>query len=105
VRSLNAWYLNDEPVTLTSAYVSALLANAGDPRSPYWDLSRNETLPAESLLASRMQAMALAAVGQLGATANWHRIMSEWIRDSAPDSPLGRAEAEFFAARYGDLRR
>jgi hypothetical protein len=99
VRALNAWYANDETLALTPQYVSSLLAHAGDPRSPYWDLMRNETLPAESLLASRMQAMALAAVGQLNASANWHRMMSEWICGSPPGSALGIAEAEFFAAR------
>jgi predicted unusual protein kinase regulating ubiquinone biosynthesis (AarF/ABC1/UbiB family) len=99
VRALNAWYASDEPVTLTPQYVSCLLAHAGDPRSPYWDLMRNETLPAESLLASRMQAMALATVGQLNPRANWHRIMSEWICGSAPSSALGVIEGEFFAAR------
>jgi hypothetical protein len=43
--------------------------------------------------------MALAAVGQLRATANWHRIMSEWLYGAHPSSPLGLAEAEFFGAR------
>jgi predicted unusual protein kinase regulating ubiquinone biosynthesis (AarF/ABC1/UbiB family) len=96
VRAINAWYTNDEPVTLTSQYVSALLAHAGDPRSEYWDLMKNETIPPESVFASRMQAMTLGTVGQLGATANWHRIMSEWICGSPPTSPLGLAEARFF---------
>jgi predicted unusual protein kinase regulating ubiquinone biosynthesis (AarF/ABC1/UbiB family) len=96
VRAINAWYTNDEPVTLTPQYVSALLAHAGDPRSEYWDLMKNETIPAESVFASRMQAMTLGTVGQLKATANWHRIMSEWIYDSHPTSPLGLAEARFF---------
>jgi hypothetical protein len=81
VRALNAWYASDEPVTLTPEYVSGLLAHAGDPRSPYWELMRNETLPSPN--------------------ANWHRIMSEWICGSPPSSPLGTAEAEFFAARLG----
>jgi predicted unusual protein kinase regulating ubiquinone biosynthesis (AarF/ABC1/UbiB family) len=99
IRALNAWYVSDEPVTLSPQYVSGLLAHAGDPRSPYWDLMRNETLPAQSLLASRMQAMTLAAVAQLNPTANWHQIMSEWISGSPPRSPLGAAEAEFFADR------
>jgi hypothetical protein len=99
VRVLNAWYAEDELLTLTPEYVSRVLANAGDPRSPYWDLMRNETLPAESLLASRMQAMTLALIGQLGATANWHRIMQEWLYGAAPGSPLGLAEAEFFGRR------
>ena len=48
VRSLNSWYANDEPVTLTPAYVSRLMVNAGDPRSEYWDLMRNENMPADS---------------------------------------------------------
>jgi predicted unusual protein kinase regulating ubiquinone biosynthesis (AarF/ABC1/UbiB family) len=96
VRAINAWYTNDEPVTLTSQYVSAVLAHAGDPRSEYWDLMRNETIPPESVFASRMQAMTLGTVGQLRATANWHRIMSEWICGSLPTSPLGLAEARFF---------
>jgi hypothetical protein len=97
VRAINAWYTNDEPVMLTSQYVSALLAHAGDPRSEYWDLMRNETLPPESLFASRRQAMTLGTVAQLRATANWHHIMSEWICGSLPTSPLGLAEATFFA--------
>ena len=96
VRAINAWYTNDEPVTLTPQYVSALLAHAGDPRSEYWDLMRNETIPPESLFATRMQAMTLGMVGQLRATANWHRIMSEWISGSLPSSRLGLAEARFF---------
>jgi predicted unusual protein kinase regulating ubiquinone biosynthesis (AarF/ABC1/UbiB family) len=96
VRAINAWYAEDKPLTLSPQYVSTLLAHAGDPRSRYWNLTRNETIPAESLLSSRMQVMALAAVGQLGATANWHRVMSEWLYGSVPTSPLGLAEGEFF---------
>ncbi|HEX3979182.1 MAG TPA: AarF/ABC1/UbiB kinase family protein [Solirubrobacteraceae bacterium] len=96
VRAINAWYVDDEPVTLTTQYVSSLLAHAGDPRSKYWDLMRNETVPAESLLSSRMQVMTLAAIGQLRARANWHSVMAEWLYGSPPATPLGAAEAEFF---------
>jgi predicted unusual protein kinase regulating ubiquinone biosynthesis (AarF/ABC1/UbiB family) len=104
VRAINAWYMDDEPVTLTPQYVSSLLAHAGDPRSEYWDLMRNETVPAESLLSSRMQVMTLAAVGQLGATANWHRVMCEWLYGSLPTSPLGLAEASFFGIQGAPAR-
>ena len=96
VRALNAWYADDEPVTLTPEYVSALLVDAGDPRSDYWDLMKDETLPPDSLFASRMQGMTLATIGQLRPTANWHRIMSEWLYGSVPMSSLGLAEADFF---------
>ena len=99
VRAINAWYVDDEPVTLSPQYVSSLLAHAGDPRSQSWDLMRNETIPAESLLSSRMQVMTLAAIGQLSARANWHRVMAEWLYGSRPTSPLGVAEAEFFESR------
>ncbi len=96
VCALNAWYATDEPVTLTPEYVSSLLVDAGDPRSDYWDLIKNETMPADSLFATRMQGMTLAAIGQLRATANWHRVISEWLYGVIPTSPLGLAEARFF---------
>ena len=96
VRALNAWYADDKPVTLTPRYVSRLMLDAGDPRSEYWELMRNETIPTDSLFSNRMQGMTLAVIGQLGATANWHRVMCEWLYGSAPASALGEAEAEFF---------
>jgi len=80
------------------------IAHAGDPRSPYWELMKNETIPAESLLAGRMQVMTLATVAQLDPTANWHRIMCEWLYASAPASPLGFAEAQFFQTAVASSR-
>jgi hypothetical protein len=96
VRALNAWYAEDEPVTLTPQYVSRLMLDAGNPHSEYWDLMRNETIPSDSLFSNRMQGMTLAVLGQLTATANWHRVMCEWLYGSVPSSPLGAAEAAFF---------
>jgi len=105
VRALNVWYADDEPLTLTPAYISRLMVDAGDPRSDYWDLMRNETIPASSLFSNRMQGMTLAVIGQLNATVNWHRAMSEWIYGAAPSSPLGIAEAEFFAGSSTSAQR
>ena len=105
VRALNAWYAVDEPITLTPEYVSRLLRDAGDPRSEYWDLMRNETIPPDSLFSNRMQGMTLAVIGQLRATANWHRVMSEWLYGSAPSSELGEAEARFFCLPSSPVRR
>ena len=98
VQALNRWYASDEALTLTPEYVSALLADAGDPRSRYWELMKNETMPSDSLFSNRMQGMTLAAIGQLRATGNWHRIMLEWLYGATPFSSLGLAEAEFFGA-------
>ena len=104
VRALNSWYARDEPVTLTPRYVSRLMLDAGDPRSEYRDLMQSETIPAESLFSNRMQAMTLAALGQIEATANWHRVMCEWLYDSPPASALGLAEAEFFGSSRSSRR-
>ena len=81
------------------------MLDAGDPRSEFWEPMRNETVPADSLFANRMEGMTLAVVGQLNATANWHRVMSEWIYGAAPCSPLGVAEATFFGARASSTPR
>jgi hypothetical protein len=81
------------------------MVDAGDPRSEYWDMMRNETIPPDSLFSNRMQGMALGVLGALRATANWHRIMAEWLYGSPPSSPLGKAEAEFFAGLAPALAR
>ena len=66
---------------------------------------KNETVPADSLFSNRMQGMTLAVVGQLNATANWHRVMSEWIYGGVPSSPLGLAEHHFFGAPAASIRK
>jgi tRNA A-37 threonylcarbamoyl transferase component Bud32 len=105
VRAVNAWYADDRDFTITPEYVSRLIIDTGDPRSEYWDMMKNETMPPDSLFASRMQSMTLGVLGQLRATANWHRIMSEWLYGSLPLSPLGAAEAEFFGRPPAPVRR
>jgi hypothetical protein len=43
--------------------------------------------------------LTLAVLGQLHATANWHRIAREWIYGDDPVTELGRAEADFYRRR------
>jgi predicted unusual protein kinase regulating ubiquinone biosynthesis (AarF/ABC1/UbiB family) len=93
VRSLQGWYAEDRDFTITRRYVSQIMVDAGDPRSEYWELMKRGTLPPDALLARRMEGLTLAVLGQLDATANWHRIMSEWLYDGPPATPLGEAEA------------
>jgi predicted unusual protein kinase regulating ubiquinone biosynthesis (AarF/ABC1/UbiB family) len=99
VQSLQGWYAEDREFTITRGYVARMLVDAGDPRSEYWDLMKRGTLPADALLARRMEALTLGVLGQLEATANWHRIISEWLYDGPPATPLGEAEAGFFTRR------
>src|SRR3954465_7192197 len=99
VRSLQEWYAEDRPFSITREYMSRIMVDAGDPRSEYWDLVKRGTLPPDAMLARRMEALTLGVLGQLGATANWHAIMSEWLYDGPPATPLGEDEAGFWVTR------
>ena len=68
-----------------------MLIDFGDPRSEHWELMKRETLPPEAMLARRMEALTLGVLGQLGATANWHRIAREWLYGDPPVHLAGRA--------------
>ena len=78
-----------------------MLIDFGDPRSRHWQLMRRETMPPQAMLARRMEALTLGVLGQLGATANWHRIAREWLFGDPPSTALGRAEQPFHDARGG----
>lgn len=97
-RSVTSWYVDDREVTLGKDVVAQVLIDFGDPRSDYWEMLRHETLPPEALLARRMEALTLGVIGQLGSTANWHRIAREWFFGDPPATPLGKEEASFFGA-------
>ena len=71
----------------------------GSPGSRDWELVRRFSLPPEALLARRMEALTLGVLGQLQATANWHRIMREWLYGGEPSTPLGEQEAALLGAR------
>jgi predicted unusual protein kinase regulating ubiquinone biosynthesis (AarF/ABC1/UbiB family) len=91
------WYIEDRELTIDRELVAAVLIDFGDPRSRHWQLMRRETMPPQAMLARRMEALTLGVLGQLGATANWHRIAREWLFDDAPSSELGELEHPFHA--------
>jgi predicted unusual protein kinase regulating ubiquinone biosynthesis (AarF/ABC1/UbiB family) len=93
------WYIEDREVTVDRALVSQVLIDFGDPRSRHWQLMRRETMPAQAMLARRMEALTLGVLGQLGATANWHRIAREWLFGDEPSTELGRLEQPFHLRR------
>jgi predicted unusual protein kinase regulating ubiquinone biosynthesis (AarF/ABC1/UbiB family) len=89
------WYIEDREVTVDRELVSQVLIDFGDPRSRHWQLMRRETMPPQAMLARRMEALTLGVLGQLGATANWHRIAREWLFGDSPSTELGRLEESF----------
>jgi hypothetical protein len=91
--------MRDEEVELSSSYVMKVIEVTSDPRSEYYDLLRQEAVPAEELMGRRMETGLLAVLAQLGARRNWHRIMREWLFADPPSTELGTAEWEYFEQR------
>jgi predicted unusual protein kinase regulating ubiquinone biosynthesis (AarF/ABC1/UbiB family) len=98
-RDVTGWYIDDREVTIDRGVVTRVMIDMGDPRSRHWELMRRETMPAQAMLARRMEALTVGVLGQLGATANWHRIAREWLFGDPPATPLGELEYEFFGRR------
>ena len=96
---VTAWYIEDREVTVDRALVAQTLIDFGDPRSRHWQLMRRETMPPQAMLARRMEALTLGVLGQLEATANWHRIAREWLFGDPPSTELGALEEPFHTAR------
>jgi predicted unusual protein kinase regulating ubiquinone biosynthesis (AarF/ABC1/UbiB family) len=90
------WYAFDEEFTIDREYVRQVMIDVSAPHSRFWELMRRQTMPPQTMFARRMEALTLAVLGQLEATANWHRIAREWLYGDPPATPLGEAEAKFF---------
>ena len=63
----------DEERTIDADTVMTAMAAMTDPRSEFYDLVRQQSLPADELMGQRMQTGVLAVLGQLNATRNWMR--------------------------------
>jgi predicted unusual protein kinase regulating ubiquinone biosynthesis (AarF/ABC1/UbiB family) len=57
------------------------------------------TLPPETILIRRMHGIVAVVLEQLRAGADWGAIAAEYLHGAPPATPLGSAEADFFASR------
>jgi predicted unusual protein kinase regulating ubiquinone biosynthesis (AarF/ABC1/UbiB family) len=99
VKMVGGWYLQDGEVRISPKRVMKMIEVTSDPRSDFYDLIRRESLPADELMGRRMETGLLAVLAQLRATANWHRIMREWVYADPPSTVLGEAEWRYFERR------
>ncbi|MEJ7875155.1 MAG: AarF/ABC1/UbiB kinase family protein, partial [Solirubrobacterales bacterium] len=72
---------------------------AGDPRSTHFRTMRHQDMNPEHLIGRRLELLVLAVLGELEASANWHRIAREWMYGDDPVTELGRQEAAFLDSR------
>lgn len=89
--------LHDEPSTYTRAFARRAIAASMNADSPYVATLRRLNMPAEYLLLNRITFGLNSLLARLEPTANWHRIVGELVAGEPPSTPLGEAEAAFFA--------
>jgi predicted unusual protein kinase regulating ubiquinone biosynthesis (AarF/ABC1/UbiB family) len=99
VKLVGGWYMEDREVQLTPRLVMKMIEVTSDPRSEFFDMVRKENVPADELMGRRMETGLMAVLAQLRATANWHRIMREWVYADPPSTVLGAAEWRYFERR------
>lgn len=98
-RAVGGWYMTDAEITIDADTVMTAMEAMTDPRSEFYDLIRQESLPADELMGQRMQTGVLAVLGQLRATRNWCAIGREWWLAAEPATALGREEWAYFEAK------
>ena len=98
-RDITELYVEDRELTVDRALVTRTLIDSGDPRSVHWELLRRGTYPADAMFARRMEGLVLGVLGQLGATANWHRIVRELMFGDPPSTPLGELDSAWYDER------
>jgi len=93
--------MHDETVTITPQWSADVMARFFDPSGPYGPIAKAANLPASFVIIQRINLGLMAILGDLRATANFRRIADElwpWV-DGAPSTEMGKAEAEWLAAR------
>ncbi len=99
VKLVGGWYLEDKQLEITPQLVMKMIEVTSDPRSDFYDLVRKEAIPADELMGRRMETGLLAVLAQLRATANWHRMMREWVYGEPGSTVLGEADWRYFEKR------
>ncbi|MET9491716.1 AarF/ABC1/UbiB kinase family protein [Nocardia sp. NPDC006630] len=99
VLSACEWALVDEDLTITPELASGAFILAVDPRGSEFAGMKQQNLPPEHLFSRRAEFLTFGVLGQLEATANWHRIAREWLYGDDPVTELGRAHREWLSTR------
>jgi predicted unusual protein kinase regulating ubiquinone biosynthesis (AarF/ABC1/UbiB family) len=95
--------MEDRELEFTPEFASETIRRMFDPSSPYAHVARSSNVPPAFVITQRINLGLHAVLGRLRARRNWRRIAFElWpFTNGEPSTPLGEAEAAFFAARGG----
>jgi len=98
-RATGDWYLHDGVRTIDPDYVARVSARLLDLSPRIMRQVRAMRVPPEEVWFRRLQVGVFAVLGHLRATANWHRIMREYVLGEEPATELGRADWAFWSRR------
>ncbi len=93
--------LHDAEVTITPQWSTDAVSRYFDPTGPYGPIIKAANLPASFVIIQRINLGLMAILGDLEATANFRGIADElwpWV-DGPPSTEMGKAEADWLAAR------
>lgn len=99
VMSASEWCLVDEELPITPELASGAFLLAMDPRASEFTGMKRQNLPPEHLFSRRADFLTFGILGQLGTSANWHRIAREWLYGDEPTTELGRQHQQWLAER------
>ena len=84
-----------QPFTFTPDFVAGMLGRMADMDK---EVRRHSTIPKDFVFTNRIFIGLYSVLGALRATADWRAIFDEDV-SGVPTTPLGRLDAEFFAAK------
>ncbi|RMI35622.1 AarF/ABC1/UbiB kinase family protein [Nocardia stercoris] len=99
VLSASQWCLVDDELPITPELACGAVLLAIDPRLAQFAGMKRQNLPPEHLLSRRADLHTFGLLGQLRATANWHRIAREWLYGDPPQTECGVLHQNWKAAR------
>jgi predicted unusual protein kinase regulating ubiquinone biosynthesis (AarF/ABC1/UbiB family) len=102
---LLVWYRNplkalvaDQPVTLTPEFVSDSVRDTWSPLGPAANVLRKLNTEGDYVFQLRIDLGLMSVLGDLRATADWRAIAAEWDFGGPSATPMGEADATFWAA-------
>jgi predicted unusual protein kinase regulating ubiquinone biosynthesis (AarF/ABC1/UbiB family) len=92
-----------QPFRATPEWLADMIAVQYSPTGPSGKVVRSVSTPAEFTFLSRIDMGVMSVLAELRATADWRAIVEEMDFDGPPATAMGRAEAEYWAARAGEV--
>src|SRR5215471_13812767 len=90
--------LGPQPFMITPEIAARIIENEASPTGPFGRVVRSVRLPGDYVFMSRIDLGLFSVLAELRATADWRAIQAELDENSPPATPMGEADAAFWAS-------